>query len=265
MILIDLAKKLTGTKVPVVLTTHEPEILDRKGKTRTWHPSSHLRHSLRLKRFAANRADFVIFVFRQLATVLGIERPHEIIPCGIDLNKFRPLNRKECRRELGLPTDSLVIFFPAHPRRKVKHFELARQAYELVRREFPDALLVTAGDIHLDQMPIYYNAADVMLQTSVYEASPSAVKEALACELPIVSTDAGDTKEVLQDIPHCWICSEDAKEIAIRVLDAKGHRAHGGRNRLFDEGLSLEQVARRVIGVYERVLGVQIAAELQLD
>jgi glycosyltransferase involved in cell wall biosynthesis len=259
MILVDLAKKLTGTVVPVVLTSHEPEILDRKGRTRTWHPSSHLRHSLRLKRFAANRADFVIFVFRQLASVLAIERPHDVIPCGIDLSKFRPLNRGECRRQLGLPTDSLVIFFPAHPRRVIKRFELARQVYELVRREFPEALLITGGGIQLDTMPLYYGAADVMLQTSICEASPSAVKEALACELPVVSTDAGDTREIIQGMPHCWICSEDAEEIANRVLDAKGHRAQGGRERMFERALSLEQVARRVIGVYERVLGRQVS------
>ena len=255
MILIDLAKRLTGSTVPVVLTTHEPEILDGQGKTRTWHPSSRLRHSLRLKRFAARRADFVIFVSRQLADVLAIEGPQDVIPCGIDLGKFRPLDRAECRRQLRLPAGRPIIFFPGDPKRRAKRFELALQTYELVRRQRPEALIETGGGIQLDAMPLYYNAANVMLQTSFCEASPSAVKEALACEIPVVSTDVGDTRETVQGVPYCWICADDPQEIATRVLEANDHRAEGGRKRMFDGGLGLEPVTRRLIGVYERVLG----------
>lgn len=254
MIQVDIAKRLTGSATPVVLTNHEPEILDTNGRTRTWHPTSQLRHSLPLKRFVARRADFVIFVARQLATVLAIDKPQEIIPCGVDLGKFRPLDRRECRGHLGLPANRPIIFFPAPPTKRHKRFELAQRVFELVRRELPGALLVTGGGIHADAMPLYYNAANVVLQTSFCEASPTVVKEALACEVPMVSTDAGDTREVIEGVPHCWVCPEDPLALANRILEVNGHWAEGAREHLRRRGLCLEQVAERVIKVYERVL-----------
>jgi len=265
MILVDIAKRLTRSTTPTVLTHHEPETLDSEGRTRTWHPTSQLRHSKRLKRFAARRADFVIFVSRQLATTLAIDRPQDVIPCGVDLGKFRPLDRMESRRRLGLPADRQMFFFPPHPKNRRKRFELDRQAYELVRAELPDVLIVTGGDIHADTMPLYYNAADVMVQTSYCEASPTVVKEALACELPVVSTDVGDTREMIEGVPHCWVCPEEPRELAKRILEANGHRAQGARDHLLRKGLGLEQVAQRVTQVYEQVLngrphGFKVAA-----
>lgn len=254
MLQLEIARKLTRTHVPVVLTNHEAEILDGQRRTRTYHPTSHLRHSLGVKRFAANRADFVIFVARQLASVLAFPGRHEVIPCGVDLEKFRPLDRGECRRRLGVREDAMVIFFPANPRNARKGFSLARQAYAIVRNRIPQALMVTGGDISADEMPYYYNAGDVVLQTSLCEASPTIVKEALACEIPVISTDAGDTSEVLDGLAHCAICPEDAEAIAGQILAHYGRRPVGGRELLRRKQLALEQVARRITAVYERTL-----------
>jgi len=260
MVQVDLAKRFTGSLIPVVLTTHEPEIVDRQGTTKSWHPSSRLRHALWVKRYAARRADFMIYVYRGLADILAVDRPHEIIPCGIDLAKFRPLDRAESRRQLGLPAEVLVVFFPGDPKRRAKRFALALQVLDRVKRQRPEAVMLTGGGIPLDSMPLYYNAADVMLQTSWCEASPSAVKEALACEIPVVATDAGDTRETIEGVPHCWICSDDPVELATRVLEASGHRAEGGRQRMIEHGFGLEQVALRLIAVYERLLADSPAA-----
>jgi len=259
MIIIDIARELTRARIPVVFTNHESETLDAAGRMRTWHPTSLLRHSLRLKRYAVRRADFVIFVSRQLAQVLSVGGPQEVIPCGVDLGKFRPLVREECRERLGLPPDRAIIFFPPHPRNRRKRFVLASQTYDVVRRLLPGALLVTGGSIDADMMPVYYNAADVMLQTSYCEASPTVVKEALACEVPVVSVDVGDTSEIIAGVPHCWICSEDPRELASRVLASVGHRAVGARDHLLRKQLSLEQVAQRIIRAYELVLNKPVA------
>ena len=248
------AKGLARSRVPVVLTTHEGEVLDRDARARTWHPTSRLRNSIALKRYAARRADFVIFVNRQLASRLAFDGHQEVIPCGVDLDKFRPLDRGECRRRLGVPKDAIVIFFPASPKRRLKHFRLAQDALAIVRREFPDALMLTGGGIPSDQMPYYYNASDVMVQTSFFEASPTVVKEALGCEVPVVSTDVGDTREVINGIPCCVVCTEDPAEVALQLLAARGGRAVGAREHLIAQELDLPQVARRIIRIYEQVV-----------
>ncbi len=254
LLMVLLARALSATRVPVVLTNHEPEILDRQGRTRTWHPTSLLRHSLRVKKFAARRTDFVIFVANQLAERLEFEGRHVVIPCGVDLEKFRPLDRSLCRQRLGLAEDAVVVFFPANPRNARKRFSLAREAFLILEKEERNAVMLTGGSIAADDMPLYYNAADVVIQTSFCEASPTVVKEALACETPVVSTDVGDTREVIEGIANCAVCADDPANIAAHLLSARGRRAAGGRGRLIARGLSLSQVARRVIGVYEKVL-----------
>jgi glycosyltransferase involved in cell wall biosynthesis len=113
---------------------------------------------------------------------------------------------------------------------------------------------MVGGEIPHDQMHLYYNAADVALQTAELEGSPTIVKEALACELPIVSTDVGDTAELVEGIPGCWVCDGDADTLAGCLQHAIGQKALGGRERLYGKGLSLDQVATRVISVYNRVL-----------
>lgn len=250
-----IARALARIWVPIVLTNHEAEILDRDGRTLSWHPSSRLRNWLGVKRYAARRADSVIFVAHNLATVMGFDGPYAVIPCGIDLGKYRPLDRNWCRKRLGIPEDAMVIFFPANPRNQRKRFSMAQEALTLVRREVDGALMLTGGGITADDMPYYYNAADVVLQTSYCEASPTIVKEALGCEVPVVSTDTGDSREVIDGVEWCAICEEDAHQLARHLLAARGRRSRNGRQRLLDRELNLSQVAKRVVDVYEQVLG----------
>jgi len=249
------AKRLSGARTPVVLTNHEPEILDREGRTRSWHPSSHLRHWLGPKRYAARRADFVIFVARQLAEGLGFQGRYAIIPCGVDLDKFHPMDRRVCRRRLGIPGDAMVIFFPANPQVQRKRFPLAQEAVSLMRREIGDVVLLTGGGIDADDMPYYYNAADVVLQTSYCEASPTVVKEALGCETPVVSTDVGDTREIIDGVEWCAVCPEDPRQLASHLAAARERRARNARDKLLALELDLPQVARRIVAVYEQVAG----------
>lgn len=253
-LLADFGRSLIRSPVPLVFTNHEGEITDARGSTRTWHPTSRLRHSLAVKQLAVRRADFVIHVAWQTAHRLVTDSPYDIIPCGVDLSVFTPLNRQACRAQLGIPQDTAVIFFPAGPRAEGKRFPLAKAAFDRIRVRMPDAILLTAGGIPHRSMPVYYNAADVVLQASFYEASPTVVKEALACEVPVVSTDSGDTREMIDGVPFCYICRDDPAELAERSVNCIGRRAEGGRQQLLRKGLSLEQVARRVVGVYERVI-----------
>jgi len=253
LLAVGLARRLARLSVPIVLTNHEAEITDTEHQTRTWHPTSYLRHSLALKRFAAGRADFIILVSSRLAAVVPPGVGYEIIPCGVDLGKFKPLDRRACRERLGIPSDAKVVFFSGRAGAGYKRFSLAQATFDLVRRRAPGALLVTAGDIRYDDMPLYFNAADAVLQTSFCEASPAVVKEALACEVPVVSTDAGDTKEVVDGVPYCFVCRPDSSELADRVLDCIGQRAVGGRERLLAQRLGLDQVAARMIDVYRKL------------
>src|SRR5262249_11487138 len=149
---------------------------------------------------------------------------YQVIPCGVDIARFAPADRLVSRERLGLPADGTVLFFPASPWARGKRFELVQAVYARLQGQLPSLTLVTGGGIPYEIMPVYYNAADVVLQSSYYEASPMIVKEALACEVPLVSTDSGDTREVIAGVPHCFVCRDDPAELAERVMACLGHR-----------------------------------------
>src|SRR5215203_225018 len=123
---------------------------------------------------------------RALLPATGLHRNH-LLPNAVDFDEFRPMAREEARRRLGWNADSQVVLFPSDPRRYTKRFELASAAFERAKRSSPALELVVAERVLPTEMPLWLNAADVLLLTSRTEGSPNAVKEAMACNLPIVS------------------------------------------------------------------------------
>jgi glycosyltransferase involved in cell wall biosynthesis len=109
------------------------------------------------------------------------------------------------------------------------------------------------GTENPDLMPFFYNAADVLLLTSRHEGSNNAVKEALGCNLPVVTTRCGDTEERLQGVRWCYVCKRDSRELAQRLLEVvtSGERSNG-REYLHD--LTLDRVAVRVRACYEKAM-----------
>lgn len=95
---------------------------------------------------------------------------------------------------LGLPSDGRVALFVGDPARPEKRYWLAQKTVNLLVSRIQVELIVASSGPY-EQVPLYYmNACDALLLTSSHEGSPNAVKEALACNLPVVSVDVGDVR-----------------------------------------------------------------------
>lgn len=123
-----------------------------------------------------------------------------ILPCGADLDRFQPLPRLEARRRLGLPADGRYLFFPASPKRPVKRYDRAVELAELSGSE-----LLVAGSEPPERMPDLVNAANAVVITSENEGFGLAAVEALACDVPVLSTPVGIAPALLAGIEGC-IC-----------------------------------------------------------
>jgi teichuronic acid biosynthesis glycosyltransferase TuaC len=125
----------------------------------------------------------------------GTTRAAPILPCGVNLDRFGPRDRREARRRLGLAADGRYLLFPADPARPEKRHD---RALELARAV--DAELLTYGGLDPDQVPDTINAANAVLATSDREGFGLAPLEALACDVPVLSTDVGIAPLALRGI-----------------------------------------------------------------
>jgi glycosyltransferase involved in cell wall biosynthesis len=207
-------------------------------------------------------------VFRQVARVAAatitkseemeralpaaVRHRNHVIPNGVDLARFRRLDRAEARRELGWAEDETVALFAANPDVVSKNHPLAAQAARRAAARVPRLRLRVAWGAPPERMPLMMSAADALLMTSTSEGSPNVVKEAMACELPVVSTPVGDAPERLSGVAGCHVRPADADALADALVDAVGH-GRSPEARTAVEPLSLERVAERVLAVYREV------------
>ncbi len=159
-------------------------------------------------------------------------RRNWVIPDGIDDAQFVPADRLEARSALAwAPEDHVVI--TVSRRSPEKRVWLAEEAAELAAREIPDLRWRLVTGVPPEDMPLYYNAADVLLHTAAAEGSPNAIKEALACNLPVVATEAGDIAEVLEGVEPSALCAADPQALAAAlVCILRQGRRSNGRERI---------------------------------
>jgi glycosyltransferase involved in cell wall biosynthesis len=174
-----------------------------------------------------------------------------VIPNGVDTRLFFPSDRSEARRHLGLHDEKIVLFV-ADPSRTEKNYALAQEAVRLTVRD--DVILLPVHGVSHDRMPLYFNAADVLLLTSLWEGSVNSVKEAMACNLAVVTTDVGDVRTNVSGLAGYHLTSYNAVEIAGKLAQvfAGSVKIHA-RERLFELGLDSASVAGRLIEVYKYV------------
>jgi glycosyltransferase involved in cell wall biosynthesis len=231
-------------KYPIVLTHHGIEVL-------------HGYQSV-LSRIISPMVDRVIVRSEEMKDKLKIKNAY-IIPAGIDFDRFKPLSKEKCRTELNLSLNKKLVLF-AGAIRPEKRYDLVQRAVSILQINNSGIELVTACDQPHSIVPIYMNACDVLVLVSTAEGSPNVVKEAMACNLPIVATNVGDVAEVIGDTAGCYICDRNSESIAYKIDRALnlGKRTNG-RKRIISMGLSAREKAKEIIKVYEDILGSGIS------
>lgn len=175
-----------------------------------------------------------------------------VLPCGPDLSRFGPRPRAEARRRLGLDPDGGYLFFPANPGRPEKRHDRAAALAAACGAD-----LLTGGSIEPERMPLWLNAANAVLVTSEYEGFGMAAVEALACDVPVLSTDVGIAPYALRGVDGCLCAPFETATwapVARRHLEAPDPRVDGAARAAT---LSAAGMAERVIEAYRAVLTEQ--------
>jgi len=236
---------ILSTTLPVIITYRGSDLNPNRGR-------GCLREAfgIFLSQLSALRAARIICVSKQLKGKLWWRRHRvSIIPTGVDMAVFYPRDLRQARRELGWGPDERVVLFNAGDP-ICKRLDLARTAVQFAeslcgRIQFA----ALDGNVSPNLIPTMMNAANCLLLTSDWEGSPNVVKEALACNLPVVSVDVGDVRERLELVWPSFIVPRDAREIgkAICEILRQGQRSNG---RELESDLSSEAISQRVVSLY---------------
>ena len=180
---------------------------------------------------------------------LGLDCIH-VIPNGVDLNVFKPMDRLDCRKQVDWSTDRFIVLFAADPSRYEKNFALAEQSVRILDDEHVE-LKVVYGVKH-EGMPTYINAADIVLLTSRWEGSPNVVKEAMASDKKVVATDVGDVRFLLDNVPGSFITKSDPESVSNSIKLALSYNGSlKSRDRIRSLGLDSTNISSRIIGIYK--------------
>jgi glycosyltransferase involved in cell wall biosynthesis len=181
----------------------------------------------------------------------GVRRAAAVLPCGVNLERFAPRDRREARRALGLDPDGRFLLFPADPARPEKRYD---RAAELARAA--GAQLLTYARLAPDRVPDTINAANAVIATSEREGFGLGPLEALACDVPVLSTDVGIAPVALRGVDGA-LCAPFDPGTWMRALAP--HLRHpdprvAGRHRvaLFDR----VRMGERVFEAYRELAAV---------
>lgn len=188
---------------------------------------------------------------RKIKIDFFIREKQSLIPCGVDVELFKPMVKSNALKLMGLDVDKRYVLFSGSFQNVVKNPELAQKAIKLVE----NAELIELKGYTREQVVLLMNAVDTVLMTSFTEGSPQFIKEAMACNCPIVSVPVGDVPDVTNGIEGCFISTYESADLAekLKLALVFGKRTEG-RKRIVEMGLDSETVAKKIIEVYYKVV-----------
>ena len=213
------------------------------------------------------RATYVVCKSLNLKSKIPINFHHKIhvIPNGIDTEYFRPIsNKKILKKSLGWNAGEFQILFNGGTMKSlndinVKNYPLALKAFEIFNQNCPQSNMNVAMNLKSNEFLQWIQASDCVLLTSFHEGSPNLVKEALSCNIPVVSVPCGDVFERLKEVNIGGCSTYSPDDLAHELLKVyKALVKFNGREVIFNQRLDQNKMVSMWINVYDNCLNKKI-------
>lgn len=228
-------------KVPVVTTFHNGETLG------FWQNF--------LSSIFSLRASYMIYVAQHIYEKVYFKRKknYSILPCGVNLDECTITDHEQARLELGFDADKKYILFGGAFENLRKNYPLLQKGIELLQRN--DIVTMEMKGLSRAEVSKLLCACDLFALPTKSEGSPQALKEAMACNCPIMATDVADIKHLLGNVEGHYICTFEPKNVAETLAKALDfNQRTKGRERIVELGLENCQIAQRLVDIYKTIV-----------
>ena len=179
------------------------------------------------------------------------------LPNGVNSNFFKPLDKLECKTKLGLDKDKRYILYMDSNvgKRTQKRHDRYLEVINILSKEYDNIKSLELTNTPRELIPLYMNACELHLLTSDFEGSPNSVKECLCCNTPVVSTNVGNVKDMIGDIPGCYVDNTfsviQLANYSSKVLSSTTE--FKGRDMFLKKGYDIQSVAIELKNLYETI------------
>jgi glycosyltransferase involved in cell wall biosynthesis len=251
----------TVTSLFTVLSTNKPVVITFVGSDLNFVRSESMVSEIIGKLFSQLsilKASAVICVSENLTRKIWWRKNiTHVVPLGINDREFILTGRIKARESLDFKPDEKIILFNNNA--PVKRIDIAEKAVTLLKKKISGArLYVLSGKISFDKILLLLNACDCLLLCSDSEGSPNMIKEAMACNLPVVSTDVGDVKETIRlTIPHA-LAEQNPESLAAALENVLSRNIKSnGREILLKNNLTTDTISQKILNIYDSILQLQ--------
>ena len=234
-------------KIPVITTFHGTDINNKKIR---W-----------ISTIAARLSKKSIYVTEQLKTIAG-NKNGVIIPCGVDLSIFTPQNMEQSKKKMNLDPSKNYVLFCSSFGNSIKNSQLAINAFNNTRKRLSlNMELLELNNFSREEVSNLLNASFCLIMTSFSEGSPQVIKEALATNRPIVSTEVGSVKELIADVKGCTLVEHSLESVnnglenCIKFSIEQGET--NGREHIQNNLLGLKQIATSIQTLYKSAISTK--------
>jgi teichuronic acid biosynthesis glycosyltransferase TuaC len=179
------------------------------------------------------------------------------LPNGVNTDFFKPIDKKVAKEKLKLDINkNYILFISSFLIRKQKRIDRFDETMRILKKLYPqynfeELKLVNKGR---EYMPLYFNASSVHLLTSDFEGSPNSVKESLCCNTPVVATNVGNIKEMIEGSGNCYVSEnfepENLAKLVVKAIETEGVP----RNLIFSKELDQKSISIKIYELYKRTL-----------
>jgi glycosyltransferase involved in cell wall biosynthesis len=189
------------------------------------------------------------------------------LPNGVNLEFFKPESIESSCEKLNIQPHKYILFVSGGDKyRKQKRYDIFKAVLEILNTKYNAGVKeLCLVDAPRNLVPHYFNASVLHLLPSDFEGSPNSVKEALACNKPVVTTDVGNVASMIRDISGCYVSPSNDPQVLAELVIKSLERENGveGRDALIAQGLDMASVGKKVESIYSTILESkqQICAE----